>query len=35
LSFCCLFQDSEVFYMDLRAPLGFFMNIASRADPHL
>jgi len=34
-SFYCLFLDSEVVNMDLRASLGFFMNMASRADPYL
>ena len=32
LSLFCLFRDSEVLKMDLRASLGFFMNMASRAD---
>ena len=35
LSFCCLFRDSEFFFIYLRASLGFFMNMASRADPYL
>jgi len=33
--FCCLFRDNEVLKMDLRASLGFFMNMASRANPYL
>ncbi len=35
LSFYCLFLDSEVLKMDLRASLGFFMNMASRIAPYL
>ena len=35
LSFCCLFRDSEVLKIDLRASLGFFMNMTSNDDPFL
>jgi len=29
LYFCCLLRDSEVFEIDLRASLDFFMNVTS------
>jgi len=35
LSFYCLSRDNEVLKMDLRASLGFFMNMDSRADLYL
>jgi hypothetical protein len=34
-SLMCLFLEEVVFKMDLRASLGFLMNIASRAEPYL
>ena len=34
-SMLCLFLEKVVFKMDLRASLGFLMNIASRAEPYL
>ena len=34
-SLLCLFLGDVVFKMDLRAPLGFLINIASRAEPYL
>ena len=34
-SLLCLFLVEVVFKMDLRASLGFLMNIASRAEPYL
>jgi len=35
LFFFCLLRDSEELKMDLRASLGFFTHMASRADPYL
>jgi hypothetical protein len=34
-SLLCLFLKKVVSKMDLRASLGFLMNIASRAEPYL
>ena len=34
-SLLCLFWGEVIFKMDLRASLGFLMNIASRAEPYL
>ena len=34
-SLLCCFFEGVVFKMDLRASLGFLMNIASRAEPYL
>ena len=35
LLLCCLFWDSEACFIYLRASLGFFINMASRADSYL
>jgi hypothetical protein len=34
-SMLCLLLDKVVFKIDLRASLGFSMNIASRTEPYL
>jgi len=34
-SLLCLFLEEVVLKMDLRASLGFLMNIASRSEPYL
>ena len=34
-SMLCLFLEKAIFKMDLRASLGFLMNIASRDEPYL